>query len=1278
MIKTFTKLAISTLVLALFSLSLFAQSIHISAPEENSTYEIPTLVNIEATVEGVIPGDPVHIKVINNQAGYRKLKIGNNPLSLYSPSINVIATGNDKLEITLRDVSGTAEWSKIRFRPASIGSLNLSSYIENAGGDLGNWTTILIPLADFDPNIDFTSINLIEFPYSADADFFEIDISEIKFTGSITPVEWFGSNKNDNIHNGNNGPGELLATVEPATEAISNVEKVEFFADGELLGEDTDFPYLFNYELIAPGEHVLTTRVTYLDGSIDPSLPVTISGTEPPVFDLAISIISPQENEIVEAPANVVINADIIGAEPPARPYIHVTNELTGYRKLQIGCNAASIYGPSVNPIASGNDTLEISIADNFGTTNWSKIRIRPSAIGTLNIADYVTTAGGVGPDGATLKIPLTDFDPAIDFSNIAYFQFPYSADAGNFNLEIYSMKFTGGTEEFIWFGENKTDNAHNGNGGPGELVAEIIVPVPPENLIEQVAFYNQGELINKDFFPPYSLNLSGLTEGNYDFTAVVTTSFLQTAGSNTLNVQVVPPAILLSSLNINLANPLGGDVIPAPAQCIIETEISGMVEPQPAYLLVSNSLTGYRKLKFGNNPVSIYGPAVDVLAGGNQTMEITLKNLGNNPNWGNIKLRPKSVGSLVLKPYIDASGSDLSDWTTISIPLSDFDPAIDFSNINYLEFPYSADAGNFEIAIEKVEFTGGDNPYLWFGDDKLDNAHNGNGGPGELVASVVEASQQSLAVSLVEFFRDGIKIGEADASPWNLEMLIADAGNYNLSATVTDSENLQAFSDTVNITVEELAPEQGIFITVQFDDIPENITVSKATLKYNKDFAYSFALDDGRVDAYSYAYQMFNGGYIEANNTWYPGLFYTDGCGNNIPFRGALAWNSVNSNYSDLHVNTPDYVTWTQLSEMYNAGWDVLNHSYSHAAYGETDYNFQITQNRAYVFQQTGIDMTHFVVPSGDNNYIQPAFDLGNKVVHTRTDSYLGYNDGLPVDAAIDFDELRIYRKMVSDDAFTPENITDYLDNLSGLSSNGNHYWWSEFTHRVRYEQTAASLVFPTFEYYMNYIQQTWGKDGSDNIWMAPVQEVYEYLVARDQSNISYVQNGNQLTILLQVDGLPDDLRNYDLTLVIDADQPFSTVEISGGEVVSFNGSVPQKLINLKWDGNSNLKSGNIDENYQTGIYNSEQLKQEQVNVYPNPVTGNSLFVSIESQLDDHANIQLIDMFGNQVLAHVYQTIKGANTIQMPVEGIPSGIYILKICSQDCGLLTKKVSIKK
>jgi hypothetical protein len=1023
----------------------------------------------------------------------------------------------------------------------------------------------------------------------------------------------------------------------------------------------------------------LSAEVLFLDGNTEASQPVSIILNEPPVLDLAISINSPQDGMVPEAPADLVFNTTITGVDPLPKPYMQVVNDFTGYRKVKFGYHSNSIYGPTVNPVAYGNDTLEIFLSDELGNANWNKIRIRPSATGSLNLQHYVDAAGGIGPEGNLVKIPLSDFDASIDFSNMAFFEFPYSADAGYFDLKIYSVKFTGGQQEFVWFGEGKSDNAHDGDGGPGQLLAETIIPPAPEEYISKVEFYQNDQFVAEKSFPPFSFVLESAQEGNYNMMAAVVTNLGNIAMSAYLSIEVVPPAVLYSGLQVELTNPQDQLILPAPAQVNLEAQVTGMIEPEPAHMLVSNTQTGYRKVKVGNNPTSIYSPKVDVIDGGNTTLEITMKKFCDHVNWSKIRIRPQATGIMTLKSYIDATGSDLSDWTTISIPLADFDPSIDFSQISYFEFPYSADAGFFEIGIQKIEFTGGPNPYLWFGDDKIDNAHNGNGGGGELVATIVEASDLSLGVEMVEYFLDGAKVFESSGSPFQSTLIIDEPGDYEIYAKVTDTDGLYGFSETHTITVEEFTPEQGIVLTIPLDGIPENLTVSKAKLKYNKDFAYSFTLDDGRVDAYTYAFQLFNGGFIEANSTFYPGLFFTDGCGNDIPFRGALAWNSVNSNYQDLHINTPDYVTWTQLIEMYNAGWDVLNHSYSHAAYGSTDYNFEISQNRDYVNQMAGIDMTHFIPPSGDANYIQPAFDLGNKVNYTRTNSYLGYNDGLPIDDEIDFEELRIYRKMIYDDDFTPDNVSRYLDDVADWSVDGNHYWWTEFTHRVRYEQTGASLVFPTFEYYMNYIEQTYGKSGSDRIWMAPVQEVYEYLLARDKSEISFTVVGNELKVFISNTLLPTDLRNYGLTLVIESDAGFSSTEIEGGEVVSFNGTADQKLVNISWDGSENLKTTTT-----AAATIPDEIKEEQqfsdfdFKVYPNPVSGNTINFTWNADKKQSAGIFLIDIFGKTVYQEGLLLEEGSMEYSISLDGeVTPGIYFIQLLQADGTIVTKKVVIE-
>ena len=78
--------------------------------------------------------------------------------------------------------------------------------------------------------------------------------------------------------------------------------------------------------------------------------------------------------------------------------------------------------------------------------------------------------------------------------------------------------------------------------------------------------------------------------------------------------------------------------------------------------------------------------------------------------------------------------------------------------------------------------------------------------------------------------------------------------------------------------------------------------SLSKATLRYDKDFAYSLTFDDGGVDAFNCALPAFEGGVASCNNATLSGLFYTDGCGTNIPFKAGLAFNAANAIGQDAH----------------------------------------------------------------------------------------------------------------------------------------------------------------------------------------------------------------------------------------------------------------------------------------------------------------------------------------------------------------------------------------
>ena len=103
-------------------------------------------------------------------------------------------------------------------------------------------------------------------------------------------------------------------------------------------------------------------------------------------------------------------------------------------------------------------------------------------------------------------------------------------------------------------------------------------------------------------------------------------------------------------------------------------------------------------------------------------------------------------------------------------------------------------------------------------------------------------------------------------------------------------------------------------FIQINFDQTPTLITVNKAPLKYNKDFAFSMQIDDSHISMYTHGLPVFEGGVY--NGTTYPGFYYSDGCGNSHSFKmssSTYVFNSNNENGQDVHDGSfPAHLTWT------------------------------------------------------------------------------------------------------------------------------------------------------------------------------------------------------------------------------------------------------------------------------------------------------------------------------------------------------------------------------
>jgi len=209
--------------------------------------------------------------------------------------------------------------------------------------------------------------------------------------------------------------------------------------------------------------------------------------------------------------------------------------QVPGYRKLKLGYDNIGIYHANKNVIAGGNNTLEIWISS-YTTVDWSKIEIRPngSTVNPVVLSDYLNRFGYMP---WPLKIPLSDFDPSIDFSQLIVLEFPYSTNAGYFKLNIHKIAFVGGAEPFLWFGEEKFDNKFDGGGVGGQLKAKLYERTSLDQ-ITKVEFFSNSIKIGESVNPPFNFNWDNVESGEYSLVSVA-----HTVSGNRL---VAPPKVVV------------------------------------------------------------------------------------------------------------------------------------------------------------------------------------------------------------------------------------------------------------------------------------------------------------------------------------------------------------------------------------------------------------------------------------------------------------------------------------------------------------------------------------------------------------------------------------------------------------------------------------------------------------------------------------------------------------------------------------------------------------
>jgi hypothetical protein len=254
----------------------------------------------------------------------------------------------------------------------------------------------------------------------------------------------------------------------------------------------------------------------------------------------------------------------------------------------------------------------------------------------------------------------------------------------------------------------------------------------------------------------------------------------------------------------IAISEPINGSVFTSLSDILIKAEL---INEDP--LLIISNTSGYKKLKIGFDSTGLYQGSRNVLAGGNTQLEITLKDFNGTTEWNKLQVRPNGngVNQIPLSKYIDPIGGIGEEFTTITIPLSDF-KGVDFSKLTLLELPYSNNAKPYKIGIKTIAFTGGTTPFLWFGGTQINNNFTGSGTGGDLLAYILPATSPDY-ISKVEFYNGNTKLGEDFTAPYSITWEEAEEGEHTLKAIA-----LSEFGDTISSLPVQIKVAPEVYVT--------------------------------------------------------------------------------------------------------------------------------------------------------------------------------------------------------------------------------------------------------------------------------------------------------------------------------------------------------------------------------------------------------------------------------------------------------------------------------
>ncbi|MBQ4822717.1 glycosyl hydrolase family 18 protein [Aquimarina sp. MMG016] len=318
---------------------------------------------------------------------------------------------------------------------------------------------------------------------------------------------------------------------------------------------------------------------------------------------------------------------------------------------------------------------------------------------------------------------------------------------------------------------------------------------------ITKVAFYIDGNMISEDISSPYTANWTAIN-GNHTITARATDNDGATTTSSGVSITVstgdtnTPPSISITSPSSGATYDVGQSI----------SITANASDPGGSVSKVTFYVDGTMISEDSSSPFTANWTAT---LGNHDITAMATDNEGATASSAvvNITIQSDTGGDCSTAQYVDGSAYETGDkvqnsgkeyeclvggWCSVGGP---YEPGVGWAWPN---------------AWKELGECGGGNP------------PGGNQSPtvsitqpltgesfavGSTITINASASDADGNVTKVEFFRNGVRIGEDTTSPYSYTWNNASTGNYTLTAKATDNENAMGESSVVSISVGSVNP---------------------------------------------------------------------------------------------------------------------------------------------------------------------------------------------------------------------------------------------------------------------------------------------------------------------------------------------------------------------------------------------------------------------------------------------------------------------------------------